>query len=867
MHRKSALFAGASIALAALIFLMSDSTPAASASSGALTQVATLESPCLTCHQGIEDIRDPNSGMMLQISAIGERFGDTAGCTVCHGGNPQITDDPVAAHEGAPSGIAVERFYPDPGSIWISEQPCGQCHAGVTYALERSLMNTEAGKIQGNMFTWTVQKDHDVIWGNYDVDDPDGPEPSFGTDTYKEYMLAMIEQYPGQFPSSLEQLPNPSLEDIIENPFNAGFTYQRQQCQRCHVGIKGRQVRGDYRGMGCSSCHIPYSNEGIYEGNDPTISKQEPGKLLTHRMVGSREALGGIPTETCVTCHNRGKRIGVTFQGLMEFPYGTPFTEAGEGQPALHTKKYLYIQDDLHHQRESRPGNPEGGMLCQDCHTSIEMHGDGNIFGTTLAQVEIECADCHGTPSAYPWELPIGYQEEFGRELGSAPRGLTDQLLPFQGFGTVYPAEDGYLLTTRGNPFGNVVLSGESVIVHSATGLDFEVPLLKKLQEDDTWKSEASEVSMESVGEHIDELECYACHSDWAPQCYGCHVKASYEGGGESTDWVQIGNTRFPDGLTIAEYPDRATEAITSPGVVFGTSPGESPGAVNESRSYLRWEEPILGINGEGRVSPLMPGCQVIKTVVGPDGELLLHNAVGRAPESEGGALAIDMAPVQPHSATRVARTCASCHSDPKALGYGIQDGRYQRRYPENIIVDLETPEGEIWADSAQVQIAAIPELNIDFSQIVSRDGTQLQIVGSHWPDSRPLDQDQRERMERTGVCMGCHRNMASPDFWQQEVVAKYGVVVTDDEHIETMDQVLKDAVSAAAAPDAGATPTTTAPDTPVAAPPAEDDGGLGAGWIVFGVLALLAFGITAGMFGRPLVEYAQEWRKQRSAS
>ena len=84
----------------------------------------------------------------------------------------------------------------------------------------------------------------------------------------------------------------------------------------------------------------------------------------------------------------------------MEFPYGSPYDASGGKQPKLHTKNYLFIKDDLHHQTASRPGNPEGGLLCQDCHTSIDMHGDGNIFGTTLAQVEIECSDCHGTPDS-----------------------------------------------------------------------------------------------------------------------------------------------------------------------------------------------------------------------------------------------------------------------------------------------------------------------------------------------------------------------------------------------------------------------------------------------------------------------------------
>jgi hypothetical protein len=41
----------------------------------------------------------------------------------------------------------------------------------------------------------------------------------------------------------------------------------------------------------------------------------------------------------------------------------------------------------------------------------------GNITGTTLAFVKIECNDCHGTPSQFPWELPLG-------EIKAGPFGL-----------------------------------------------------------------------------------------------------------------------------------------------------------------------------------------------------------------------------------------------------------------------------------------------------------------------------------------------------------------------------------------------------------------------------------------------------------
>jgi len=760
------------------------------------------DSGCISCHNGIEDIRDDASTMMIMIKSISAQHGDPEGCVLCHGGDPTATTV-EAAHKDSPASLVQFRgpqtFYPDPGAMDINKFTCGQsaCHAGYEERVEKSLMNTEAGKIQGNLHTWGIPEvmNHKVPWGNYAVKDGDGPVPSVGTDAYKAYMKDMIAAHQEQFPTELEQIPQPSVEEIEKDPKLAGFTYQRQQCQRCHVTVKGREKRGDYRGQGCSSCHIPYGNEGIYEGNDPTIDKTQKGHLLTHQIQATRKSkvtvgditYSGIPVETCNSCHNRGKRIGVTYQGLMEFPYGSPWTPTGGKQPKLHTKNYLFISDDLHHQIKSRPENPQGGLLCQDCHTTIDMHGDGNIPGTTLAQVEVECQDCHGTPEQYPWELPLGHGEEFAKNIGNTPRGLADNVLSETArFATTYDKKDGYLLSARGNPYGNVVKDGDTVIMHSATGNDFKVPLLKKLAEDDAWRNSQAMVAMASVKKHAESLECYACHASWVPQCYGCHVDVDYgnDKNGKpkmDTDWIASGSARNPDGST-AESP-------------LGVKGIQSPGKVSETRSYLRWEEPVLGINGEGRVTPLMPGCQVIWTVRARDGSTVAHNQIALAYDEqkelgqERVPLGIDMAPVQPHSAQRKARTCESCHDNPKAQGYGISGGVFQLRYTENVVEDLiDQRTGEPIPTNYQIQIQKVEALDFDLSTII-KDGQQTQTVGSHWPLSRALPQEVRDAMDRTGLCMGCHREMTNTELWSK--VSEPGSL-NDAQHIELMNKMLQ---------------------------------------------------------------------------
>jgi len=745
------------------------------------------------CHTGIEPIRAHDSEMAKQIYAQGARLGDPNGCVVCHGGNPTEVNEAKIAHTGAPAGSPLDTFVLHSASVWVNEKICGQCHKEWVYAQYRSIMQTEAGKIQGALWGWgNVSTGYGKKYGNYAVDDPDGPEPIFGTTVYKQYTQELMKAFPLNFPTRLEQVPATDLDRLKENPQEAIYTYIRTDCQRCHVGVKGRAKRGDFRGMGCAACHIPYNNAGLYEGMDQTVKRDETGHSMVHSIQSTRKTkvvvngkvYSGIPHETCVSCHNRGKRIGVSFQGLMEFPYGSPYNDKGDKQPQLHTKFYQFIKDDVHHQLKSRDGNPEGGLLCQDCHTTTSMHGNGNITGTLLANVEIECSDCHGTAQNYPWELPIGWGDEFGRPLGADPRGLAKEPLPTHAkFNTVHPAADGYLLTARGNPFGNVVRQGEKVVVHSDSGLDFEVPTLKSLALNNKWQNPASAVAAKiQATAHVEKVECYGCHSAWAPQCYGCHVKIDFSGDKTATDWVASGSTHFPDGHTAESM--RNVEPPQAPGLAYGNT--------SENRSYLRWEDPVLGINGEGRVGPIVPGCQQITTVVAPDGQILIHNKIWRtAPGTEGagpeGQRGLDMAPAAPHTVDRRARECTSCHASAKALGYGTHDGRYLGGYVEGIYVDIMNEKGQLVTKTAEYQISPIPDLPMDLDQVITREDQQLQTVGHHWPLDGPLPKEIRDKMERVGVCLSCHREIPKGRFIYRVVSTigdKLGLVPkTDAEH------------------------------------------------------------------------------------
>jgi len=705
---------------------------------------------CIVCHKGIEDIRDRGSKMMSAILEVAKKAGHEGNdCIVCHGGNPKSKSKKYA-HKGTPQYFKENKgpkeYYPAPASSWINENTCGTCHPNQVASQMNSLMMSESGKIQGALWSFAKNDDYNHNISNYKTKNPDDNKTRLGTDTYRKYMQKLATMEPQVFPKEVEELPEaPSVEEIHKDPSLAVYTYLRQECLRCHTGSKGREKRGDFRGIGCASCHIPYSNEGYYEGSDKSTTKSKRGHMLTHQIQSSRKVkvsvndvnYSGVPVETCTTCHNRGKRIGVSYQGLMETEYQGPFDAHGKEQAKLHTKRYMHMKEDIHYKK---------GMLCQDCHTSNDLHGDGFLSGANLAAVEIECQDCHGTTSSYPWELPIGYSDEFNTsaQTGDA-RGVASSVAEYLKQGYVPEKEDGYILSARGNPLPKAVKKGNKIIMHLASGKDLELKPLKLLKEQKALSKKAL-IAMDTIESHTSEMECYTCHASWAPQCYGCHVKIDYSEGKKNVDYLKASHDQDMHGTT-GEMRDLKKYLI--------------PGKVTETRSYMRWEDPALAQNGEGRISPVIPGCQTTITVIGKDGKALLQNHIYKIPNVEGagdeGQNAIDMSPVQPHTITKEARSCESCHSSPKALGLGVGAGELNADPNRASIIELMSADGKLLSKRANEQIAAIPNLKHDYSQFVDENGTQLMTVGHHFKLSQALDKAQRDKLDRRGVCVSCH--------------------------------------------------------------------------------------------------------------
>ncbi|HLG30753.1 MAG TPA: hypothetical protein VI387_11130, partial [Candidatus Brocadiales bacterium] len=86
------------------------------------------------------------------------------------------------------------------------------------------------------------------------------------------------------------------------------------------------------------------------------------------------------------------------------------------------------------------------------------------------------------------------------------------------------------------------IKDGDHLTLIDSHGKNHDVPVLKNINKDKSWKTKDAEVAMSKIP-HLKRMECYSCHSVWAPQCYGCHLKEDFSGkttGGVKTqvDWL-----------------------------------------------------------------------------------------------------------------------------------------------------------------------------------------------------------------------------------------------------------------------------------------------------------------------------------------
>jgi len=398
----------------------------------------------------------PVAGISAHPGKIPLVQGQPEGCLVCHAGmkglsiaHSENSTGCYSCHLGDPFTLdkdqAHEKMELVPGDLSNAERTCGtsNCHPGILARLPLNMMSTLNGIVSVDRY----------VFG--ESHDPDG-------------------------------------HDAITNiRTSAADSHLRNLCAGCHLG-NPKQNPGPpswlERGGGCNACHLEYSPDALTDlklrGRRKTAGNSVPS---THPAINLN-----ISNEKCKSCHSRSGRISMNYAGWHE----TPLTR----KPAKDSSRFTllpdgrifeYIQADVHHQK---------GLSCVDCHSSIEVMGDGNSHAHKEEAVRIQCCDCHPKGKA-------------ARTMSLAEADRETQLISWL---RKYDSSSGRMVSTETQA---ILLVNTSV---NAKG----VILVKSKLTGSIQESKVRSTSCNEGNAH-NRLSCNSCHTAWAPQCLGCHN--SYE--------------------------------------------------------------------------------------------------------------------------------------------------------------------------------------------------------------------------------------------------------------------------------------------------------------------------------------------------
>lgn len=345
--------------------------------------------------------------------------------------------------------------------------------------------------------------------------------------------------------------------------FSPADVLMRKLCASCHLNQDKASHSLDPttdRGGGCLACHINSYPQGAHPS-------------LTARVSDAR----------CFGCHSRSSRISLNYAGLAEVEPAALQRPDPSTLGRLDDGRLVeFLQPDIHHR---------AGMSCTDCHTASGVMGIDRPKRGADKGPDILCVDCHSNQSAR-----LG--------LEAWPKKLAGQInrIPF----AVQPGQKFLRTKRRGTPLWHIEVRNTEQWLYRKHGSGRLAVL--------TWTRQSHPLQAQH-----ERLSCSACHSAWAPQCYGCH--SSYDAGGNQWDHVA-------QETTLGEWQEQRWDLLNGP--------------------------PPLGVTPDNRIVPVVPG--MIMTVDHPD----LAKTIFRR----------RFAPIAPHTTGR-ARSCDSCHRSSIALGLG----------------------------------------------------------------------------------------------------------------------------------------------------------------------------------------------------
>ncbi len=687
---------------------------------------------CITCHDG--------------ISAVSSSHPPEFGCVICHGGEPESIDK-NQAHATLIYDPQAGTGKRNPSSLNVVKQSCGQlyCHSGHiredrnhVQRLNKSMMNTLAGMISGLRYQWSGQSKKTAHYAKRAISDKDGNVP------HEWGALEKLDKLPYFSPLDIPESDKNTIQLISKNPSDRLL---RQKCFQCH--IDSPPPPGQYRSQGCAACHFTYSKTGLYEGNDPTISKTQPGHAKLHQIQAlpkrricvqchqrfSIQTLGNEPSPVkniIVGPINKNEEANNTSEETLQQQAEVEQQQVSEGfSSMMNNEELLTVEsqkdDNKSAEEEELPlftgkGNVQvdvhtaRGLDCIDCHTQRDIMGDGNLYSKQHQAVEIRCETCHGDDSTYPMISKVTELNDRVIRLSKHYKGKPNSV------------GDWMAVSERKQRMTNVkVQNGKMVTIGKQSGRVYNIPLLRDKQ-------------IHFIPQHQSRLECTACHSQWVVRCQSCHAS------------MKLGQVEL-------KTSERTPIKIQQPYLMIGPRGKVAPMFAQPERHFSMLDEkgnPILALGSTGQHR-------------GKYQEWHFTN-----PNTSSGSNLVYS--LNPHSTGTKVRSCESCHLSPETLGLGKGDlkiganntGKNDSLVPLNRLD--EKTQASVFDPEAKVSIRG--EV----------------LAGSHQLKARPFNQKEIIRILRVGNCIPCHDRYG--DRIYQDINKSYAFESTL-EHRQLREQIL----------------------------------------------------------------------------
>lgn len=363
------------------------------------------------------------------------------GCNACHLGNPS-TSNKIFAHRGM---ILI------PGNTSDAAKTCGavNCHPGIPERIEASLMNTMSGVISVNRFAF---------------DELEKPEGHF------------------------------DVHELTQSPAD---NHNRNLCASCHLSNEKTHwgaINELSRGGGCNACHLNYSNLAIEQLNNYQKSKiksensnEIQNKFESFPKIHPQLNIN-VTNDHCFGCHSRSGRISTNYEGWSETLYSASLIkDKNNFRLLMDGRVFQKAKDDVHH---------SAGMICIDCHVSLEIMGDGNLYEHMEEQTKVQCVDCHSNESRSVSYSQLDYESKKIVDLRNGRKG-----------------NENFLITAKSNiPLINTYVK--------SAGLKY---LITKSSKQKLKLNPPAEICIE--GKAHKRLSCSSCHTEWVSHCVGCHTE------------------------------------------------------------------------------------------------------------------------------------------------------------------------------------------------------------------------------------------------------------------------------------------------------------------------------------------------------